>query len=294
MRIAISGATGLVGSELKKQLASRGDEAIAITRSPKGTEDIGWDPSQQKIDLAKLEGLDAVVHLAGDNIATGRWTNEKRARIRSSRVDATRFLAESLTELERPPQHFVAASAIGYYGDRGDEIMTESSTPGVGFLAETCIDWEAASQPLLDAGLPVAHGRIGVVMTTAGGMLEKMLTPFRLGFGAVIGTGNQYISWISRQDLAQALVWMVDQQAAGTFNLVSPNPVTNRDFTRTLAKALHRPAFLWIPSIAVRTGLGEMGEDIMLSSTRVLPNRLVESGFKFQYPTLAELLESEV
>lgn len=294
MRIAITGATGLVGTALKRQFIERGDAVYTITRSPRKPDDVGWEPSQKKIDLELLEGLDVLVHLAGDNIATGRWTDEKRKKIRSSRVDATHFLAESLLKLKQPPKHFVSASAIGYYGNRGDEVMTESSAPGEGFLSETCIDWEAASKPLSDAGVPVAHGRIGVVMTSAGGLLERVLTPFKLGMGAVLGNGQQYMSWIGRADLATAFVWLVDQRATGVYNLVAPQPVTNRQFTKELAHALHRPAILWVPSFAIRAALGEMGEDLMLSSTRVEPRRLEESGFKFRYPTLAELLKSEV
>lgn len=298
LTVAISGASGLIGSALARLLTSHGHQVRRLVRSAPQGDDIFWNPAEGQIDQDKLASVDAVVNLAGENIATGRWTEAKKQRIRDSRVDGTALLARTLAELPEPSQKaFLCASAIGYYDDRGDELMTESSGPGAGLLAQVGQQWEAAAQPAREAGIRVANMRIGVVLSTAGGALPRMLTPFKLGLGGVLGSGRQYMSWIHRDDLVAAIEWLLtNDTAAGPFNLVAPHPVTNREFTRTLGQVLGRPTLLPVPAFAIRLALGEMGQDLLLSSTRVEPHRLLESGFVFQYPelegALRQLIES--
>lgn len=293
MKIAVTGATGLVGQALSSRLESRGDEVAAITRSPRKESDIGWSPSAGELDEESLRGFDAVVHLAGENIASGLWTQEKKRRIKESRINSTELLARKLAAIDSPPPVLVCASAIGFYGDRGNEVLTETSSVGTGFLADTCIAWEQAADPARQAGIRVVHGRLGLVTTPKGGALQKMLTPFKLGVGGVVGSGEQYMSWIGLDDLVSAFVHAIDQSDLnGPVNFTAPNPVTNREFTRTLAQQLNRPAIFRIPTFVVRTGLGSMGEELLLASTRVVPKTLQDSGFQFSYPTLAECLDS--
>jgi len=291
LTVAITGASGLIGSALTRLLTSHGHQVRRLVRSYAKGNDIYWDPAVKKIDKEKLAGVDAVINLAGENIATGRWNDAKKQRIRDSRVEGTALLARTIAELPEPPKTFLSASAIGYYDDRGDEVMTESSGPGQGFLAEVGQAWEAAAQPARVAGIRVANMRIGVVLSTEGGALAKMLTPFKFGLGGVVGSGQQYMSWIHRDDLVAAIEWLLlNHTAEGPFNLVAPHPVTNREFTRTLGKVLGRPTLLPAPAFAIRLALGEMGQDLLLSSTRVEPRRLLESGFVFQYPELEAAL----
>ena len=250
-----------------------------------------WNPVARVIDLKGLEGFDAIVHLAGDPIAEGRWTPEKKARIRDSRVKGTRFLAESTARLSRPPKIFLCASAVGFYGDRGDETLTEESGPGKGFLPEVGQEWEAACQPAAPTGARVVNLRFGIVMSRKGGALQKMLPPFQLGMGGRLGSGKQWMSWISLPDAAGAIAHALgDESLKGPVNIVSPNPVTNREFTLALGRALSRPAIMPVPAFAVRLLFGEMADAALLASTRVEPKKLKSTGYRFRHPELEPAL----
>ena len=295
--VAVSGASGLVGRAFCELLRGRGDRIVPLVR-PGSSSDVGgipWDPATATLDAARLAELDAVVHLAGESIARERWTPAKKRRIRDSRVNGTRLLAEGSASLARPPKVLVCASAIGYYGDRGDERLDEASPAGEGFLAEVCRDWESAADPARDAGIRVAHLRLGVVLSAAGGALAQMLTPFRLGLGGRLGHGRQWMSWIHLHDAARALAFLLDADGwEGPVNGVAPEAVRNRDFTRALGRILGRPTFLPVPSLAVKVALGEMGDELLLASTRVEPARLAKAGFDFRHPTLPGALGAEL
>ena len=289
MKILVTGATGLVGGALVRFLAGGGHEVVQLGRSAPGAGDIRWDPEAGVLEPDALEGFDGVVHLAGDNIATGRWTAEKKRRIRESRVKGTSLLAATLAGLERPPRVLVSASAIGYYGDRGDEELTEGSAPGSGFLSEVCREWEAATEAAEGKGIRVAHARLGVVLSKDGGALAKMLTPFRLGAGGVIGNGRQYMSWITLDDTVAAIGHLLStDSAAGPVNVVAPAPVTNGEFTRTLGRVLRRPTLFPMPGFAARLAFGEMADALLLASTRVKPAGLTAAGYAFRYGSLEE------
>ncbi len=292
MRIGITGSSGLVGTAVRRRLESDGMSVVRIVRSSRPAENhIVWDPLTGDTDASQWEGLDAVVHLAGENIAKRRWTNTQKARIRASRVEGTRHLCRILTSLERPPSVLVAASAIGYYGDRGDEELDESSPPGEGFLAEVCQEWEAASRVAEEAGIRVVRLRIGVVLARDGGALAAMLRPFRWGLGGRVGSGRQFWSWIELGDLAEICYTALnDTRLAGPVNAVSPHPVRNADFTRTLASVLKRPAIFPLPAWVVRAMLGEMGEELLLASTRVVPRRFLTLSFPYRYAELEAAL----
>lgn len=293
MRVLVSGSSGLVGSELSRRLRAAGDTVTSLTRSGSSPEAISWSPRDQQLDSSQLEGFDAVVHLAGENIATGRWTADKKRRIRESRVQGTELLSRTLAELEAKPKVLVCASAIGYYGDRGDVILDEQSPPGTGFLAEVCQAWEAATEPAWKAGIRVAQLRIGVVLSPQGGALAKMLLPFRMGAGGVVGSGDQYMSWIALPDLARAIEHVIHNDSLfGAVNAVAPNPVTNREYTQTLGKVLHRPTLLPMPAFLAKIALGEMAEELFLSSTRVEPRKLDHANFTFDHPDLEGALRS--
>lgn len=293
MKILVTGSSGLVGSSLVPFLTTGGHEVLRLVRSAEKSEGVvRWDPKRGEIDGEGLEGLDAVVHLAGENIASGRWTDEVKESIRRSRVEGTRLLAEALAARRQPPKVLVCASAIGFYGDRGVEVMTETSAAGTGFLAEVCRDWEAASQAAIDQGIRVVHVRIGVVLSAEGGALAKMLTPFRLGLGGVVGSGDQYMSWIALDDVVGALHHcLMDDSVRGPVNGVAPHPVTNREYTKTLGSVLSRPTLLPMPAFAVRLAFGEMGDELLLSSTRVEPRKLLASGYAHRCPELRGALE---
>jgi uncharacterized protein (TIGR01777 family) len=293
MNILITGATGLIGSPLAAALSDAGHEVFRLSRrTPAEANDIQWNPAAGEIPKARLEGLQAVVHLAGENIAKSRWTNAVKQRMRASRVEGTRLLCEALAGLASPPKTLVAASAIGYYGDRGAELLTEDSPPGKGFLAELCRDWEAAAEPAQQHGIRVAKLRIGVVLSARGGALASMLTPFKMGVGGVVGSGKQYWSWIALDDVVGAIQHCLKQESiCGAVNAVAPNPATNADFTKTLGAVLHRPTILPMPAFAAKLMLGEMAEELLLSSTRVKPKRLEETGYRFRYPTLESALK---
>jgi uncharacterized protein (TIGR01777 family) len=276
MKLLLTGSSGLVGSALAPALTAAGHNVTRLVHSRP------WP------DLA---GHDAVVNLAGDNIATGRWTPEKKARIRDSRVQLTRRLSESLAKLTPPPKVLVSASAIGYYGNRGDEVMRDESLPGLDFLAGVCCDWEAAAKPAAEAGIRVVHLRFGVILTAAGGALAKMLTPFKLGAGGVIGNGRQWMSWIALDDVVGAIQHaLATESLRGPVNTVAPHPVTNREFTRTLGRALGRPTLFSMPAFAARLALGEVADVLLLASQRVEPAKLLASGYRFQFPDLENTL----
>lgn len=293
MKVLISGVTGLIGSAVKPLLTAEGHQVVGLTRrQPPGEGMIAWDPAAGVLDAAQLAGFDAVVHLAGENIGS-RWTPARKAQIRRSRVDGTRLLCERLASLDLPPQVLVCASAIGYYGDRGDEILTEESPPGEGFLAEVCQQWEAATEAAREKGIRVVNLRIGVVLSPEGGALPKMLTPFKLGLGGRIGSGRQYWSWIAREDVAGAIRHaLLAEDLSGPVNATAPNPVTNAEFTKALGRVLGRPTVFPLPAAGARLMLGEAADDLLLGSARILPKRLQESNFRFRHPELDEALRS--
>ena len=288
MTVLVTGSSGLVGSALIPHLEASGHRVLRLVRtSPKSDLERRWNPDTGELAAADLEGIQAVVHLAGENIASDRWNEAKKNRIRSSREDGTRLLAQVLAELQTPPGVLISASAIGYYGNRGEEILNEESPPGADFLAETCIAWENAARPAADAGVRTVYVRIGIVLSADGGALAKMLFPFKMGVGGVIGSGDQYMSWISLSDLAGIINHALNTETLeGPVNAVSPAPVTNREFTKTLGGALSRPTLFPMPAFAARLAFGEMADALLLSSTRVLPARLQETGYVFQHPEL--------
>ena len=291
--VAVSGASGLVGSRLCASLAAAGHRVRRIVRrAPAGEREVFWDPPLGTIEAQKLEGLDAVVNLAGENIGVGRWTSAKKERIRSSRVQSTRLLAETLGRLRRPPAVLINASAIGYYGDRGDEPLDESSRPGSGFLAKVGRAWEAATGAAELAGLRVVCLRIGVVLSREGGALPRMLLPIRLGVGGRLGDGTQYLSWIALDDLIGAIHFILfHPELAGPVNAVAPAPVTNAEFTRALGRALGRPTALPLPAFAIRLLFGEKGTELLLSGAYVIPRRLEQAGFQFTLPEIGRALQ---
>ncbi len=289
-RVAISGASGLVGRALSAYLARRGWSVVPLVRCS-DQPGVRWDPLVGILDSAALEGFDAVVHLAGESLAEGRWTAAKMARIRSSRVSGTRLLSSTLADLKRPPSCLVAASAIGYYGDRGDQLLDENSSAGRGFLAEVCQAWEAATHPAVDAGIRTVNLRLGVVLAAHGGALAKMLTPFRLGLGGVVGDGRQWVSWIELGDLLRVIEHAIETpRLAGALNAVAAEPVTQRQLTRALGRALARPTFLPLPAFAARWAFGSMADELLLASTRVDGSRLVDSGAMLCHRRIEEAL----
>ncbi|HEX8140180.1 MAG TPA: TIGR01777 family oxidoreductase [Pyrinomonadaceae bacterium] len=295
MKILVTGASGLVGSALVPYLTSKGHEVVRLVRSrPKsGTAEIEWNPESGVADPSRLEGFDAVVHLAGENISEGRWTDEKKRRIRESRVKGTRVLAENLAQLAQPPRTLASASAIGFYGNRGDELLNEQSASGQDFLAEVCREWELATRPAAERGIRVANLRFGVILSREGGALAKMLTPFKLGVGGRVGSGRQYMSWITLDDTVGSIYHaLTHEDVRGPVNVVAPRPVTNEEFTKTLGQVLSRPTLLPAPAFALRLAFGEMADALLLSSARVEPARLKETGYTFQHPELEGALKS--
>lgn len=288
MKVLVSGSSGFIGSALVSSLVANGHNVTRLIRAqPKpGAAEVRWDPAAGTIDAAGLEGHDAVVHLAGERIL-GRWTAAKKARIRDSRVKGTQLLAEALSKLARPPKVLLCASAIGYYGNRGDELLREESVLGTGFLSEVCREWEAASQAAAQKGIRVVQLRIGVVLSPAGGALGQMLLPFKLGLGGRLGTGKQYMSWIAIDDLLGIMQHaLATESLRGPVNGVAPRPVTNLEFTKTLGRVLSRPTIFPMPAFAARLVFGEVADEILLGSQRVEPARLAASGYKFRHPEL--------
>jgi uncharacterized protein len=294
MKMLITGSTGLIGSSLVPFLTTGGHSVTRLKRdkSKIGENDLYWNPEKGEIDTSKLEGFDAVVHLSGENVA-GRWTDQKKAQIEHSRVQSTRFLCNILSKLKKKPGVLVCASAIGFYGDCGDEILTEDSQAGKGFLPEVSKKWEAATTVAGKAGIRVVNLRLGVVLSPRGGALEKMLFPFRMGLGGKIGSGRQWMSWISIHDVIGAIYHAINEDSfAGPVNAVSPNPVTNLEFTNTLGNVLNRPTFLKIPALLLRTLFGEMADETLLSSARVIPSKLLSTGYEFQFNDLEASLRN--
>lgn len=296
MKILISGASGLVGTHLIPTLKAKNHEIYRLVRkTPEGGDEIRWDSEKgfSETERAKLENFDAVVHLAGDNVASENWSEEKKRKIRDSRVLGTRVLVDALKSLKNPPRIFVSASAIGFYGNREDEILTEDSARGEGFLPEVCDAWEMESEKAEEFGARVVMPRIGVVLAKDGGALEKMLTPFKFGVGGRVGSGKQWMSWITLEDLIGIIHFALEnEKLSGVVNATAPNPATNAEFTKTFGKVLHRPAILPVPEFAVKLMFGEMGETLLLQGARVLPERLLENGFEFKFPNLEEAMKS--
>jgi len=296
MKILITGASGLIGKELQKSLRAREHELLLTTRvQPTDPNNIRWDAEKGFEKPEDLEGIDAVIHLAGESIAALRWTDEKKKAIRESRVKGTRSVVDAIARLKAKPKVLVAASAVGYYGERGDEILTEASGAGEGFLPDVCKDWEAESRRAEDAGVRTVLLRTATVLSKDGGALGTMLLPFKLGVGGVIGDGKQWFSWISLDDHIAAIIFALENEnLRGAINSTSPNPVTNEAFTKTMGDVLYRPTFIPLPEFAVSTLLGEMGDALLLTSTRVVPKRLEDAGFEFKYPDLKPALEHAI
>lgn len=293
MKILVSGGTGLVGSKLVELLKRKGHDVSILSRRPDGPGVVHWEPGSGRIDGKKLEGYDAVVHLAGENIASERWTEAKKQQIRESRVAVTKMLAEALAACASPPQVLVSASAIGFYGDRGSEELTEASRAGSGFLAEVCRDWEGATAPASDAGIRVVNLRIGVVIGKGGGAIAKMLPPFQLGLGGPLGSGKQYMSWIANEDLAEMVLFAIEHaELSGPVNAVAPQPLTNAQFTKVLGQVISRPTIFPVPSFGLKILMGEMADELLLSSTRVLPAKLTGAGFSYKQADLSSALEA--
>lgn len=291
LRIAMTGGSGLIGSSLTSLLRAAGHRVTPLVRRAPGHGEIGWDPAAGRIDAAALEGTDAVVHLAGESIADGRWTAARKRRILESRTSGTGLLAGTLARLARPPAVLASASAIGYYGDRGDQRLDEGSGPGEGFLPLVTRAWEAATSPAEEAGIRVVRTRFGIVLSADGGALARMLPPFRAGLGGRLGSGDQYMSPVALDDVAAALQHCIVTPAVrGAVNVTCPGPVTNREFTRILAAVLRRPAPFVVPRFALRVAMGEMVDELLFASARVEPAALLASGYRFRHPTVESAL----
>ena len=300
MKIAVTGATGLIGSALGERLHQQGHEILAITRRKSLSSPytpytlIHWDVERGEFDAAALEGIDAVVHLAGETIAE-RWSAKKKALIRSSRVEGTKLLVEGLKSLSNRPSVLVSSSALGFYGNRGDEELDESAAPGTGYLPEICQDWESEAARAKELDMRVVSMRSGIALSTKGGALAKMLLPFKLGLGGPVGSGRQWMSWIHIDDVVGGYHFALHQpEFSGVANLTAPQPARNAEFTKALGRALSRPAFLPAPGFALKLVFGEMAQDLLLDGQKVLPRRLEQAGYKFQHPGLDEALQDVI
>jgi len=294
VKIIISGATGVIGSSLTPILRAERNEVIRLVRKKNSTSccDVYWNPDNKILDSSVFTDADAVVHLSGENIAS-RWTPAKKEKIRHSRVNSTQFLSATISELKEPPKVFIHASAVGYYGNRGSETLTEESPPGSGFLSDVCQAWEEATKPASEKGTRVIHLRIGMVLSNKGGALVKMMRPFKLGLGGIIGSGNQYWSWISLDDLIGVISFLITEDSiAGAVNATAPNPVTNKEFTEVLGQVLKRPTIFPLPALAAKLAFGEMANDLLLASTRVEPVKLMKSKYCFQHSTIKNALNA--
>ena len=295
MKILVTGASGFIGTALVRHLAANGHEPLPLGRSRSTANAVVWNPETGEIEVEKLAGIDAVIHLAGENIASGRWTAAKKQRLINSRLKGTHLIAETISKMARPPSVLVSASAVGYYGDRGNEILREESAPGRGFLADLCVQWEAATEPATRKGIRVVHPRLGIVLARHGGVLGKMLLPFKLGVGGKVGSGNQYMSWITLEDLCSILLYCAQtSNLHGPVNAVTPNPVTNLEFTKALGNALSRPTIFPLPAFVARTALGEMADELLLYSARVEPLKLNNLRFGFRHSELGAALKGIV
>lgn len=292
LRVAVTGSSGMIGTALVEELERDGHQVHRVVRSTPRPGEIGWSPAQGRIDAEGFEGMDAVVHLAGEEVGE-RWSEEKKRRIRDSRVQGTRLLAGALASRSAPPRVLVSASGVGYYGDRGDQRLDEESAPGDDFLARVVQEWEAATEPAARAGIRVARPRLGVVLSERGGALRKMLLPFRLGIGGRVGSGRQWLSWISLADAVGVIRFAIDTPALqGSFNAVAPEEATNAQFTRTLGEVLGRPTPFPVPAPVLRLLFGEMAEATLLVSQRAVPDRLLAAGYRFRYPDLRDALRA--
>ncbi len=292
MDILITGATGLIGSELDASLHQKSHRILHMVRkTPLSESRIFWDPDSGKLDREALEGIDAVVHLAGESITGGRWSPEKKRRILESRIRGTSLLSEALAGLASPPKVLISASAVGFYGDRGEESVDESSSPGTGFLPDVCREWEKATEPAGAKGIRVVNLRTGIVLSARGGALAQMLPVFRIGLGGKIGNGRQYMSWTALEDITGIIEYAIQNESLqGPVNAVSPNPVPNREFAKTLGRVLLRPSLCALPGFAARLAFGEMADALLLSSTRVEPSKLKDAGYSFRFTELEDAL----
>ncbi len=289
-RVAITGVTGLVGTALAAALRTDGHAVVPISRNPVSG-GVRWDPARRQLDASTLQGVDTVVHLAGESIAGARWTDARKQLLATSRIGPTHFLAEALAGLDPKPRLLISASAVGIYGNRGDEVLAEDSATGADFLARLAVHWEEAADPARQAGLRVVHPRFGVILSSRGGALAKMLPPFRLGLGGPIGSGQQWMSWLALSDVVGAIRHVINVETiSGPVNVVSPNPVRNAEFVRTLGEALHRPAIIPLPAFTLRLGFGELADATLLASQRVLPTVLQSSGFVPRFSMLRDAL----
>lgn len=296
MKVLITGASGLVGTALQSAFAEKGYEMLLASRSePTTANDIRWTVENGFSEPERLEGIDAVVHLAGESVSGLRWTDDKKKAIRDSRVLGTRNLVDAISRLNDKPKVLVAASAIGFYGERGDEEVNESSAAGHGFLADVAKEWEGEARRAEDAGIRTVLLRTGIVLSKDGGALGTMLTPFKMGVGGVVGSGKQWMSWISLDDHVAVINFVIENEnIRGAVNAVSPDPVTNEEFTKTMGDVLYRPTFIPLPEFVVSMLMGEMGDALLLTSTKVMPKRLLDGGFEFKYAALKSALEHAV
>jgi uncharacterized protein len=296
MKVAITGASGLIGSALCTYITQKGHDVLRIVRKKTSdAQEIFWDTENKKLEVDKLEGVDAIVHMAGESIASSRWSEAQKAKIRNSRIEGTKQLADAISKLAKPPKVVVSGSAIGFYGNRGNEDLTEQSQPGTGFLADVCRDWEQAISSIRSKGVRVVNLRTGVILSTKSGALSKMLPIFNLGGGGNIGSGRQYMSWISLDDEVMAIWHIINTDSiVGPVNCVAPNPVTNQEFTQILGKVIHRPTILPLPEFAAKIIMGEMADELLLASQRCLPKSLLNNGYTFQYPNLEQALRHEL
>jgi uncharacterized protein len=293
MKILVSGSHGLVGKALLGSLTGDGHEVVRLVRHERSfaSLEVEWHPNEGRIDAQHLESFDVVVHLAGESIASSRWSDEKKRAIRDSRVKGTRLLSETLARLTQPPSLFLSASAIGYYGDRGDELLLENSAAGADFLSSVCVEWENATGPAAEKGIRTINTRFGIILDADEGALAKMVTPFRMGIGGRVGDGKQWMSWVALNDVVNGLKFLMeDKSVSGPVNFVAPNPVTNAEFTKILGRVLSRPTLFPIPEFGVRLAFGEMADALLLSSQKVEPGVLEDRGFLFSWPTLEPAL----
>jgi hypothetical protein len=291
MKVLIAGSSGLIGDALVSHFESKGDEIVRLVRTPGEEGTIFWDVHYGILDADALEGFDAVINLAGANVAEKRWTSKRKTEILESRVFSTILLCKRLAGLKKPPKVLINASAVGFYGNQGSSIVDESSLKGNGVLADVCRKWEASTSPIKDKGIRLVLARFGIVLSPKGGALKKMLLPFRLGLGGKIGAGDQWMSWVAIEDVVKSIEYLINNEdIQGAVNICTPNPVTNEEFTKILGNVLHRPTLLSVPAFAVRLVFGEMADEMLLASTKVSPRRLVDSGYVFQYPELESTL----
>ncbi len=294
MRILISGASGFVGAPLVSFLVSNGHTVISLSHSQGSSTSIFWDPENKIAGKDLFEGFDGVIHLAGEPLSFTRWSEKKKEKIKNSRIEGTKFLSQILSSLSKPPKLFIQASAIGIYGDRGEEILDETSEAGNGFLSSVCREWEAASRPLEKIGIRTVKTRFGMVLGKNGGAFAKMEPIYRYGMGAVLGTGRQFLSWIALEDLIRAMDFIIHADISGPVNFVAPTCIRQEAFSRELARTLHRPHFLKIPAEILRGLLGDMADELLLASAHVIPRKMLESGFVFQYPKIQDVLQKIV